>query len=269
MKTNQARELIQAYGKARINTLTKYPSILTYHQMGERGMLTETLTTPFAPGEDAYIAEKVDGTNVCIVLMNDGSYLIGSRDNLIHCSGDLYYATDMGIVDSLRQCLDFHKLSCINNAMMVLYGELYGGKINGGKIYGTAQVKFRLFDVAGFYQRRLEENASYSLSELSRWREHNLPGGSIEYGQPFLNKNLLIDYAQETGLPLIPVAVGPSPPGSIADTFGWLSDFRKSQFTHDLSGTGDAEGVVISNFDRSKIVKLRFEDYTKTIKRNP
>lgn len=54
------KELISKYGKEKINTLTKYPSILTLHRIGEKGRLTEELTTPIQ-GEVLYATEKIDG----------------------------------------------------------------------------------------------------------------------------------------------------------------------------------------------------------------
>jgi len=46
---------------AKLNSLTKYPSILTYHALGDKGILQETVQVPF----DGRVigTEKVDGTN--------------------------------------------------------------------------------------------------------------------------------------------------------------------------------------------------------------
>ena len=38
------KELIARYGKDKINTLTKYPSILTFHKLGKNQILTNELT---------------------------------------------------------------------------------------------------------------------------------------------------------------------------------------------------------------------------------
>ncbi|MNJ03530.1 hypothetical protein D3C73_1638880 [compost metagenome] len=54
----------------KINSLTKYPSILTYHQLGERGRLNDELTElkGFSDSDDVYIYEKVNGENSRIIL---------------------------------------------------------------------------------------------------------------------------------------------------------------------------------------------------------
>ena len=60
-----------------LNSLTKYPSIPTYHTLDPRdGGLTDPATV-FSG--DVIATEKVDGTNSRLVLLPDGSYLIGSR----------------------------------------------------------------------------------------------------------------------------------------------------------------------------------------------
>ena len=43
-----------------LNSATKYPSIPTYHVLGERGRLTEALNVVFGSDELVYITEKVD-----------------------------------------------------------------------------------------------------------------------------------------------------------------------------------------------------------------
>ena len=44
----------------KLNTLSKYPSILTYHSMGNRGCLTPDLSLPMPPLETTfYFTKKV------------------------------------------------------------------------------------------------------------------------------------------------------------------------------------------------------------------
>lgn len=86
---NMIKDLIQEFGKEKINTLTKYPSILTLHKLGEKGRLTNELTTP-VEGEIMYATEKIDGTNVRIICYGT-EYLIGSREFILHHCGDLYF----------------------------------------------------------------------------------------------------------------------------------------------------------------------------------
>ncbi len=49
----------------KLNSMTKYPSILTYHALGDKGLLQETVQIPF---EGRVIGtEKVDGTNTRLI----------------------------------------------------------------------------------------------------------------------------------------------------------------------------------------------------------
>jgi hypothetical protein len=67
----------------RLNSATKYPSIPTYHRLGEKGRLQEDVLTPFPldPSTEYEITEKIDGTNTRIVLApSSEEYLIGSRE---------------------------------------------------------------------------------------------------------------------------------------------------------------------------------------------
>ena len=93
------KELVLKFGKLKINTLTKYPSILTLHQLGEKGKLKSELTTPIE-NEVLYATEKIDGTNTRIICFGD-EYLIGAREFVLHHSDDLYFDNSQGIVEGI------------------------------------------------------------------------------------------------------------------------------------------------------------------------
>lgn len=67
--------------------MTKYPSILTYHKLGEKGKLLDEVQVPF--DQPAILAEKIDGVNSRIIIFPDGLYIIGSREELLYAKGDL------------------------------------------------------------------------------------------------------------------------------------------------------------------------------------
>jgi hypothetical protein len=66
----------------KLNSATQYPSILTYHVLGQRGRLTEARTADFRDEArtDVIVTEKIDGTNARIILppRGAGSALVGS-----------------------------------------------------------------------------------------------------------------------------------------------------------------------------------------------
>jgi len=83
-----------------LNSATKYPSILTYHKLGERGRLTDVLNID--PQGSLVVTEKVDGTNTRVIFMPDGYFLIGSREHLLYAKGDLIGNPALGIVESIK-----------------------------------------------------------------------------------------------------------------------------------------------------------------------
>lgn len=87
----------------KLNSMTKYPSIPTYHTLGNKGVLLEE-TVRFE-GE-VVLTEKVDGTNR-IILLPDGNFVLGSREELLFAKGDLIGNPALGIVDALKSVADF------------------------------------------------------------------------------------------------------------------------------------------------------------------
>lgn len=60
-----------------VNSMTKYPSIPTYHALDTKNGCLLGETVPLAG--PVILTEKVDGTNARIIALPDGSWIIGSR----------------------------------------------------------------------------------------------------------------------------------------------------------------------------------------------
>ncbi|MFG3698008.1 RNA ligase family protein [Micromonospora sp. NPDC047620] len=243
-----------------INSLTKYPSIPTYHALDPRdgGLLAECVefTGP------ATLTEKIDGTNARIVVLPDGAYLIGSREELLYARGDLIGNPALGIVDALRDVAERLTGAAADDRVMVLYLEVYGGKMTAASRHYTSsrQVGHRLFDVAV-----LDDPApmlSWATQRISAWRD----GG----GQRFLGEADLVARADALGLATVPrlatVAAGELP-REIDKTHTFLVD-HLPRTTVALDGpAGRSEGLVLRTADRSVIAKARFQDYERTLRR--
>lgn len=64
-----------------LNSLTKYPSIPTYHDLDPaNGSLLNTTVAYTGP---VIGTEKIDGTNSRIVSLPDGTYILGSREEFL------------------------------------------------------------------------------------------------------------------------------------------------------------------------------------------
>jgi hypothetical protein len=239
-----------------LNSLTKYPSIPTYHALDPgNGSLTEH-PVPFT---GAVIGtEKVDGTNSRVIVLPDGSYLLGSREELLYAQGDLIGNPALGIVQNLRPLAE-SLAGPRGDAIRVFYFELYGGKIGGqAKQYSArGATGWRLFDVAVIDD--LGERLTWTPQRIAAWRE----GG----GQRYLGEDAL----RATGLDLTPrlfTVDAAGLPATIEGVHAFLEErLPRTLVALDDSAQGAAEGVVLRAADRSVIAKARFQDYTRTLRR--
>lgn len=246
---------------AALNSATKYPSILTLHGMGERGVLTDTMLLPWHEGAgELILTEKVDGTNARIVLMPDGTWLIGSREELLAAKGDIVHNKALGIVDALGATADLLSLlfdgQYDDGRIRVIYGELYGGKIGkSAKQYTLeGQQGFRVFDVAYIP----EEVLDWDLENISAWREG--------IGQTYLDESSLQKVSDFTGLELTP-RLGRIPVHNLTTSHEGVQRLLEQllpQTQVGLDAHGKAEGIVLRTPDRRYIAKARFEDYERT-----
>jgi RNA ligase-like protein len=242
-----------------LNSATQYPSILTYHAMGERGRLSEERTTELAGAVE--VTEKIDGTNARIVVPPPGlgAPLIGSRTELLHYLDDVIANPAQGIVAATRGAAAAVAPDLAeDDRLVVLFGEVYGGRTTAGaKNYTTSgAVGFRVFDLARVPFAVVDEE----LAQVALWRD----GG----GQEFAPTAELHATADRLGLARVPVLPGADPvPASVDDTHEWLRALlTESRARLDDTGQGRPEGVVVRTADRSRIAKIRFEDYQRTAK---
>jgi hypothetical protein len=251
------KELVLKSGKGKINSLTKYPSILTLHHLGEKGKLQNELTTHI-DNEELYATEKIDGTNARIICLGN-EYLIGSREFVLHHSGDLYFDNSQGIVEGIRNLeIQIPK----TQSLTVIYGEFFGGKTSSNsKWYGQDKNGFRVFDIAVFKDLSLLD---LSQEEISRWRERETEAGII-YGQNFLSRTEMQN--QFPGFVLVPLVEFELGDRSHRTILNNLQHYiPNTNVALSESASGRAEGVVLRNETRSKIVKVRFEDYERTLR---
>jgi hypothetical protein len=243
-----------------LNSLTKYPSIPTYHALDPRnGKLTDP---PVKFAGDVVGTEKVDGTNARIITMPDGTYLIGSREELLHAKGDLIANPAQGIVKALRAVADSLPAPT-DDVIRVHYLEVYGHKVGKAAVQytGAERVDARLFDVAVFTDHT--DQLTWPPQRISAWREDG--------NQPFVSEEDLTATAAEHGLTLTPrlfniaAADLPTEIGAMGE---WLADrLPRTHSALDDGAGGEPEGIVLRTTDRSVIAKARFQDYHRTLRR--
>ncbi|TDC82577.1 hypothetical protein E1285_30470 [Actinomadura sp. 7K507] len=248
-----------------LNSATKYPSILTYHALGERGALSEELTIFDGFDGVTYLTEKIDGTNGRIVVLpGSADYFIGSREELLYARGDRVGNPAMGIVEALKplaERLVQSHLSDFHRPIVTLYLEVFGGKIGGqAKQYSAkGAVGYRLFDVNSTEMDVL----GWERSRISSWRDDG--------GQEFLDVDALQSLADGLDIPSVPylsVVGGGDLPKDVEGMSAFLTKhLSESQAGLDETAGRQPEGLVLRSLDRSRIAKARFQDYERTLKR--
>lgn len=236
--------------------MTKYPSIPTYHALGDKGILLEE-TISF--DSEVVLTEKVDGSNARIILLPDGNFVLGSREELLFAKGDLIGNPAQGIVEALKDVAN--SLLPSQDNITVAYLEVYGGKITAASKQYTAQqsVSWRLFDVVVLTE--IETLFSQSGQQLAIWRDNG--------GQTFLGEEELRKAAKAYDFELTPRLGRISAlPVDIQETHQFLKGaISKTNVALDEGAGGRAEGIVARTVSRSVIAKLKFEDYERHAKR--
>lgn len=235
----------------KLNSATKYPSIPTYHKLGKRGQSTDELQVVFEPDEQLVVEEKIDGTNTRIIVLAEDVIdwkrhcFIGSRQELLHHLDDMVYNTSQGIVEAVfPHALEIWKEAHPWEAAFVLYGEVYGGRIGkAAKQYtSSGDVGFRCFDLRSIPRAVLE----LPRDQIAAWREADgawLPDRWVEE------------------VPLVAHLAGRDLPVRAGETGEWLADVIPQTRAALDGGKGRAEGVILRNLNRSKIAKVRFQNY--------
>lgn len=250
------------YDIDKVNSATKYPSIPTYHTL-DRGILSEP-AVPFGDLGTVYWTEKVDGTNGRIVLLPDGDWFIGSREEILTARGDRVHNGAQGIVDVLRPLADHLHLfaqSLDPQMASVFFLEVYGHKIGAqAKQYtSTGRTGYRLFDVA----RMPLEVLTWERERIAGWRDHGGQGWSAEA--------VLHSWSEEANIPLVPrmgSCQAQELPVSVEGMHEFLRDrMATSQVALDEGAAREPEGLVLRTGTRSVIAKARFEDYERTARK--
>lgn len=160
-------EIIAAHGLDKLNSASKYPSILTLHATGDKGTLKPELNAGAGFGDlPVILTEKVDGTNTRIIFDETGDFIVGSREDLLYARGDrIWPPKDPILKELLGRNLATVVDSLPKRGITVIFGEVYGERINTGY---TGSNGFLLFDLAYLDTAVLE----LPVQEISLWREN-------------------------------------------------------------------------------------------------
>ena len=264
----------------KLNSLTKFPSIPTLHVMGDKGRLGDEVEPGFfdlvrdAPSE-LVATEKVDGTNSRILLFTDGTFLVGSKEELLWYSEDLIGNPAMYIVQEVRRWRAEIEAFALNDApqgLTVLYLETYGHGIGqSGKQYAVTEDdrSLRLFDAAfwgGSSWWKLVSDPEVESEDLARMRQRG--------EQPFLSWETIQEMGRSLDIETVVERELPPKDLSMVSVYDWVRFQPKSSALIDDVAPGLPEGVVLRTrrgnslapFDAPvRRAKARVEDYRRTI----
>jgi hypothetical protein len=252
---------LRATDLSALNSMTKYPSIPTYHTLDPtNGNLIDGETVTFTG--PVLGTEKVDGTNARIISLPDGNFVLGSREELLYAKGDLIGNPAQGIVAALRSAAE--TLAPVeDDVVRVHYVEVYGGKVTGAsKQYtGHKAVSFRLFDLAVIADYRVV--LRQDPASVSAWRD----GG----GQSHLDEDSLVQTSVRDGFPLAPRLFQvdcAELPSELDKTRAFLDEHLPTTLCALDDGAGrKPEGIVLRSLNRTAIAKARLVDYDRTLRR--
>lgn len=249
-------------GLAKLNSITKYPSIPTFHEMGDKGRLGEK-TVDMGSGPWT-VTEKVDGTNTRLILTPAG-WLVGSREELLAAEDDIVQNPALGIVAAVQKTAQAVHADYIadgrwhsKGSMVVVYGETYGFKIGAGaRCYTNEPTEggFRSFDFGLFEASDLRDLAAMPVDQIALWREAGRARFGFEGATPWT----------QAFQPVPWIALAAELPKDIAATEKWMRGVVDA--CEPLAkARAMVEGVVVREKNGPRIAKMRFEDYARTLK---
>lgn len=256
------------YDLGKLNSLTKYPSILTYHKLAENkkhGLQNEVIpSSRFKENDDVYLYEKIDGENTRIILISNGEnvdYFIGSRNELLHAKGDRIAIPTGNIANHFTPIAEKLAEQLVSNeGVHVIYFESYGGTTPKAKNYTDNKLQSgRVFDAFYLTLEEFENLLSKDKDKIASWRDNG--------GQPYLTcdeRESLVSRLDLVAAPLLAVVKEEELPSDLFDMTQWMETYKITKSGIDQEGA--SEGVIARTNNRSIISKLRFEDYQKTIR---
>ena len=241
-----------------INSLTKFPSIPTYHDLQKDGTLGPD-HVQFPLEQQVHVTEKINGVNARIIQFPGGPWIIGSREDLLTARGDLIRPVAHSIPEQLipvAQRIAMH----FGSTIRVYYFEVHGrDTVKAGAHYGAG---WRLIDVC--HINDAHSRMTWSPQEAAEQRH------AIQEWMPWDD---VILHAGAMQLPLVPALatmLGRDLPQSVTLTHIWLNQIAaNTTLMPHLGGAigspaGPAEGVVLRLADGSLRAKVRHNNYQRT-----
>jgi RNA ligase-like protein len=259
-------DLFDPFTLAKLDTATKYPSIETYHKLGERGRLLEERNHDWPEHEPVYVTEKIDGVNGRLIFLpgRNAPWIAGTRDQLVAASSDVVWNKDQGVAEALLgpNAPKPWTLSTYldDGYVFVMYFEVYGHKPTPHWNEYSPDGKeplIRLFDAQFFQQDWL--GYFKSVEDVARSRDSD---GGIWFVEDRLEA-----LAGRMGVQCVPnlwTGTTTDLPHDVAGMDRFMYSFGRDTRAG-INGGGRSEGIVIRTRGRRTIAKARRQSYEKTL----
>jgi hypothetical protein len=209
-------------GLRKLNSITKYPSILTYHNLGQRGSLVNSLVEDkhFDKHRSIYITEKIDGTSSTYVLVNHAKpghnpkyeFIVSSR-NVRQLDPDQVCYHDVNVYWEMAEKYDLENrmklilASLPYSHFVVLQGETFGANLQGNK-YKMQDRDIRFFNIID------DHNGKWDTTIAAKYIEQI----GLKW-VPIINDNYILP---DTVDELLTAATGPSTINPDVLREGWV-----------------------------------------------
>lgn len=257
----------------KLNSMTKYPSIELYHRMDDKYRLTDQRNfDQVFPSSPVFGSEKIDGTNSRIILMPDGYFILGSREELLFAKGDLIGNPAQQIVTTLSNLVySIPENAYQDDRITVIYGETYGGKgiSQGSKQYSAGKnAGYLVFDVMVLLLEEWDELYQLEPNQIASWRDRGgQPFLELDYINNFLNNIRRNGYNTLKTVPHLFECEFQALPQTVSEMYDFMLKVQPtSNAVLDEGVPGIPEGIVLRTYDRKFITKVRREDYEKALK---
>jgi hypothetical protein len=244
--------------RGRLNSLTKYPAIPTYHTLRGGKEAVEPVLTPFPAETMLEATEKVDGTNVRLIVLPDGTVLLGSRDELLTPEDRPRGVFEtVGHPEHIARTLD--ALPEDRDYLAVFFFEVFGSHITDAyKNYTTAEDSYGavLLDTATIHD--YERMLARPREKIALWRDHG--------GQKFTQG--LYEGFYKTA-PVLGTVASHLLPSTVQGIYNWLLGMQYHGTSPEVQLSTHSynrpEGIVLRTLDRRVIAKIRREEYERAL----
>ena len=248
-------KIITQYGIQKLDLLSRYPRIPSYHKKTAKGLLTEVVSVELLETEKYYVTELISGSHVRVIISGN-DYIIGDRISLLYAKGDRLGYSNRLITNPVMESL--RGLHLNSESIFVLNFIVYGAPgLEGSERYSEdGSIGFRLHDVE---EMRLS-NFEFPLDELMALSWDDRDG--------FLGVTDLKKFAKDNKFVLVPALRTLGGKAFPIDRISGLKFLQKFPMTKvGLNTKGSPKGIVVRSEERDSAFKMIVDDYIITGKK--